>query len=91
MLEQTDEPKSRTRKKKEAQELQLLGEKLVSLSEAALKELNLPQRLQTAILDAKNMKRREAWRRQLQHIGALMRKTDPEPIKAAVESASSRQ
>ncbi len=92
MSEQTDGPKSRTQKKKEAQELQLLGEKLVTLSEEALKELNLPQKLQTAILDAKTlMNRREAMRRQLQHIGALMRKIDPEPIKAAVESSSLRQ
>ena len=90
-MDNTADPKSRTQKKKDAHELQLLGEKLVSLSEEELKELNLPQKLQTAILDSKTLNRREALRRQLQHIGALMRKIDPEPIKTAVESSSSRQ
>lgn len=85
------EPKSRTQKKREAQELQTLGEKLVSLSQAELKELNLPEALHSAILDTINLNRREAHRRQLQHIGALMRKIDPEPIRIAIESSASRQ
>ena len=89
--ENETEPKSRSQKKREAQELQVLGEKLVALSKEELKQLELTEKLHTAILEAKNLTRHEARRRQLQHIGALMRKIDPEPIRAAVESAASRQ
>jgi len=85
------EPKSRSQKKREAQEVQVLGEKLVSLSKEELKVLDLPEKLHTAVLDAKNLTRHEALRRQLQHIGALMRGVDPEPIRTALESSSSRQ
>ena len=92
MLNQDDtEPKSRTQKKREAQELQALGEKLVTLSKEELKELNLPEELHTAILDVINMNRREAHRRQMQHIGALMRKVDSESIRTAIDSSASRQ
>ncbi len=85
------EPKSRTQKKREAQELQILGEKLVSLSKEALKELELTEKLHSAILEAKDITRHEALRRQLQHIGALMRKVDPEPIKEAIGASSLKQ
>ena len=85
------ELKSRTQKKKEAQELQVLGEKLVSFSKEALKELDLTEKLHSAILEAKKLKRHEALRRQLQHIGALMRKVDPGPIKDAIDASSLKQ
>ncbi|MBT4087539.1 MAG: DUF615 domain-containing protein [Deltaproteobacteria bacterium] len=85
------ELKSRTQKKREAEELQKLGEKLVSLSKEKLKDLDLPENLQSAVLEAKNINRHEAFRRQMQHIGALMRKTDPEPIRAAIDSSSLKQ
>ncbi len=85
------ELKSKTQKKREAQELQILGEKLVSLTKEALKELELTEKLHSAILEAKNITRHEALRRQMQHIGALMRKVDPEPIRTAIDTSSLKQ
>lgn len=85
------EPKSRTRKKKEAQELQEWGEKMLTLSDKILAGLDLPEKLLVAVREAKTLKRREAFRRQMQHIGALMRKVDPEPIRAAVESSEANR
>ncbi len=84
------EPKSRTQKKREAQELQAWGEKLVLFSEEQLKKLDLPEKLHTAIQDAKIISRREAQRRQMQLIGKLIRKVDPEPIRDAIESSEIR-
>ncbi len=85
------EPKSRTQKKREAQELQKLGEKLITLSKEVIEKINLSEKLQTAVMDAKKLNRHEALRRQLQHIGALMRKIDPAPIRIAIESFESGQ
>ncbi|MBU2648921.1 DUF615 domain-containing protein [bacterium] len=91
-MDQNDtEPKSRSQKKRDAQALQALGEKLVSLSKEELKDLGLPDKLQKAVLEARILKPREALRRQMQHIGALMRSIDPEPIRAAIESSATRQ
>lgn len=79
-----EELKSRTQKKREAKDLQTWGEKLVSFSEEQLNGLNLHEKLHSAVLEAKKLTRHEARRRQMQLIGALMRKVDPEPIKDAI-------
>ena len=79
------ENKSKTQKKKEAHDLQKLGERLLSLSSQQLIEMNLPKDILEAIKLAKRIKRHEALRRQMQYLGALMRKIDAEPIQKAVE------
>jgi ribosome-associated protein len=78
------EPKSRTEKKKEAHQLQGLGEKLVTLSSQQLLTIGLPEELLKEIQFAKTLTKHGAYRRQMQHIGALMREIDPEPILKAV-------
>ena len=89
-MEQTDEiaPPSRTKKKKKAEALQEIGVALVELPEKELKNLNIPQELKDAILDARTMTKHGSRRRQLQYIGTLMRDLDPEPIQMAVEHIS---
>jgi ribosome-associated protein len=72
---------SKTRRKKEMHELQALGERLVALNASQLDEVDLPQRLRTAVDDAKRFTRHEARRRQMQYIGRLMRDVDPAPIR----------
>ena len=79
------EIKSRTQKKKEAQHLQKLGERLVALSAQQLEEMELPEEIFQAVKFAQTIKQREAYRRQMQYIGALMRKIDFAPLQKALE------
>ena len=78
------EPPSKSSRKREMQALQDLGEQLVALSPERLKKVPLPESLYEAILAAQGFKM-EARRRQLQYIGKLMRKIDPEPIQAQLD------
>ncbi|MCP4690940.1 MAG: DUF615 domain-containing protein [Desulfobacterales bacterium] len=78
------EPISRTKKKKEAEHLQLLGEKLVKLPAEQLEEMALPGEIHKAVIFAKTIKKHGALRRQMQYIGKLMRNFDVEPIQEAL-------
>ncbi|HZP85818.1 MAG TPA: ribosome biogenesis factor YjgA [Burkholderiales bacterium] len=80
------ERQSKTRRKQEMSARQDLGEALVTLSESRLEELQLPERLHEAILEAKRITKFGALRRQLQFIGKLMRKVDAEAIGAKLET-----
>ncbi len=82
------EPKSKSQVKREMLALQSLGEKLVDLSTEQIKQIEMPQDLQEAVLFAKKIKRGEARRRQLQYIGSLMREIDPDPIRNALDDIS---
>jgi ribosome-associated protein len=79
-------PVSKTQRKKEMHELQSLGVELVELAESLIAELDLPDALRAAVLEAKRIKSHEAKRRQLQYIGRLMRDVDPAPIRAQVDA-----
>ncbi|MCP4296579.1 MAG: DUF615 domain-containing protein, partial [Proteobacteria bacterium] len=87
-VEDAEQPlvKSKTQRKKEMIELQELGKRLVDLTKSQLAAIDLPQELLDALKLAKQLKRGEALRRQTQHIGALMRSVDPEPIRLLVEN-----
>lgn len=78
------EPPSKSSRKREMQALQDLGEQLVALSPERLKKVPLPETLYEAIRAAQGFKM-EARRRQLQYVGKLMRKIDPEPIQAQLD------
>ena len=81
--EQEDQPEriSRTQKRNAALALQVLGKRLVKLSDAQLKRINLPEDVLEAVKMAKTIKRHTPLDRQLQYIGKLMRKYDPAPIR----------
>ncbi len=79
------EYKSRTQKKKEARHIQDIGERLVRLSVQQLDSMNLPPRLHEQLIIAKGIKSHGAKRRQLQYIGALMRKIDIQPVADALQ------
>jgi ribosome-associated protein len=81
---------SKTRKKKDALLLQALGERLISLSTEQLKEIELPSDLYIAVTLAKKLKKHGARQRQLQYIGALMRKCDPQPVQETLLRMESR-
>lgn len=78
-------PPSRSQKKRDSADLQVLGGKLAEMPDSALKRLALPVRLEEAIREYKALSKHEAKRRQLQFIGALMRETETDPLAQAVE------
>jgi len=84
---------SKTRRKRDMQELQALGATLVELPEAQLGALALPDALADAVREAKRIRSREGRRRQIQYIGRLMREIDPQAIRAqlAAIDGSSRE
>ena len=75
---------SRTKKKQHVEELQKLGVALVDLPLAQLDALALPDALLKAVLEAQRITSHGALRRQMQYIGKIMRKVDPEPVRAAL-------
>lgn len=78
------EYKSRTQKKKEDRALQRLGEQLVALRPGQVETMGLPETLVEAIEFARRIKSHGARRRQIKHIGALLRQLDPQPIETAL-------
>ncbi|HBE92149.1 MAG TPA: DUF615 domain-containing protein [Gammaproteobacteria bacterium] len=82
-----EEPKSKSQIKREMQALRDLGKHLVELSPASLKKLTLNDATREAVVAARSMKR-EALRRQLGRIGALMREEDAERVVHALEQLS---
>lgn len=77
-----EQPKSKTRVKKEMHQLQDLGKQLTELNAAQLAEVPLDADLREAIDTLHRIKSNEARRRQLQYIGKLMRSADNEAIEA---------
>lgn len=81
---------SKTRRKNLMIALQKIGETLVSLPAAQLVQIPLDPILLEAIEAARSLTNREAKRRQLQYIGKLMRKIDPQPIQTALDKCQNK-
>lgn len=79
-----DEFVSRSEKKRQVEELQRLGAALVALAPAQIEALHLPDELVAAVREAQRIRSHEAKRRQIQFIGKVMRRVDPEPVRAAL-------
>ena len=79
------EHKSRTQKKKEDQALQRLGEQLVALQPSLLESMDLPDELLENIKFARKIKSHGARRRQIRHIGAVLRHMDTQSIETGLE------
>lgn len=75
---------SKTRRKHAMHALQDLGEALLAIDPKRLEELELPERLFDALLQARGIRAHEGRRRQIQYIGKLMRDIDPVPLQAAL-------
>jgi ribosome-associated protein len=70
-----DKP-SKSLLKRQMDDLQILGGRLISLSKEKLMQLSLPERLFDAVIDAKRITANGATARQLQFIGKQMRNLD---------------
>ncbi|GAB7022340.1 ribosome biogenesis factor YjgA [Salidesulfovibrio brasiliensis] len=83
--DQDTRPPSRSQKKREATELQQLGERLVALRPDVLRKAEMPGDLVDEVLFYKTLTKHEAKRRQMQLIGKLMREADVSAIRELVE------
>lgn len=84
-LENEEEVKSKSQLKREMEELQKLGEKLLGLKPDVLEKMDLSDRLRAAIDESKRITQNEAKRRHLQFIGKLMRDVDVDEIREVIE------
>lgn len=78
-----DQQKSKSQVKRELLALHDLGRELVSLPGKALRQIPISEAMREAISEAKHLKM-EALRRQLKHIGKLIRDEDAEAIRVAL-------
>lgn len=78
-------PKSKTRRKKEMIELQKTGERLTALPPSYLRKAGIPSELLEAVLAVRKIPSFGARRRQMQHIGVLMREVDAAFIERVIE------
>jgi len=77
---------SKSQRKRDLDELKLLGHELLSFSDDALRQLLLPDTLLEALRTARKIKAHGALKRQLQYIGKLLREVDDAPIREAIEA-----
>jgi len=70
--------------KRQAQDLQALGEQLIEAPEELVATLDLPEKLRDAIDLARRITSHGALVRQKLFVGKLMRRVDPDPIRAAL-------
>lgn len=75
---------SKSALKREAHELQKLGQELIELPDTRLAAIPMEEGLLTALKALKKTKSHEGRRRQLQYVGKLMRSADVEPLREAV-------
>jgi ribosome-associated protein len=81
-------PPTKGELKRQAQTLQALGEQLIEAPEELVAGLDLPEKLRDAIELARRITSHGALVRQKLFVGKLMRRVDPEPIRAALEAIS---
>ena len=82
-----DDYVSRTEFKKESEDAQDLGMRLIALSKTQLDKVDLEEFLYDAVLKTKGIKQKtEAYRRHLQYIGKLMRGYDHEPLSTSIDN-----
>jgi ribosome-associated protein len=81
-------PPTKGELKRQAQTLQALGEQLIEAPEELVAGLDLPEKLRDAIELARRITSHGALVRQKLYVGKLLRRVDPEPIRAALEAVS---
>jgi len=81
-----EEGPSKTKRKQEMNALQKLGAEIVTLKKSQIEQLNLPEQLLDAVLEARRLTSHEAIRRQMQFIGKIMRGVDAEPIQQQLDA-----
>jgi ribosome-associated protein len=83
-----DEGPSKSELKRQDQELRAIGVQLVELSPAELDAMNLPEKLQDAVVACRKITAHGARLRQEMYIAKVMRGVDVEPIRATLARRS---
>jgi ribosome-associated protein len=83
-----DEGPSKSELKRQDQELRAIGVQLVELSPAELDAMNLPEKLQDAVVACRKISAHGARLRQEMYIAKVMRGVDVEPIRATLARRS---
>ena len=81
---------TKTDLKREMDALQKLGAELLTLRTDLFARLDLPEKLQDALAEARRITNFEGKRRQMQFVGKLMRKLDDDAV-AAIQAALEEQ
>ena len=82
---------SRSARKRNAEAMQKLGERLIALKPSQLQRFALPDELLDALLEAQRLRSRAALARQRQYIGRLMRAIDPLPVEQLLAEYTPRR
>ena len=85
------EPPSKTSRKHDLGELKQMGKELLTFSDDALRQLQLPEELLEALRTGKKITSNSASKRQLQYIGKLMREINPDPVREAIKARDHQQ
>jgi ribosome-associated protein len=85
MAFEDDAPPSKSQLKREMQELQALGERIIALDPAVRARLPLSDDMRDAVEETGRIRSHEGRRRHMQYVGKVMRKEDREAIRAAFE------
>jgi ribosome-associated protein len=79
---------SKTQRKQQSHDLQVLGLAVSELSAERLAAVEMPDALRAAIVEFRRTKSHEGRRRQLQYVGKLMRSADEAALREAVAAAT---
>jgi ribosome-associated protein len=82
---------SRTELKRESEQLQKLGESLLTLRQDLMNGLALPEKLLEALAEAKRITNFEGKRRQMQYVGKLMRGLDDDDLQSIRDALEVQQ
>jgi ribosome-associated protein len=85
-----DEPPSKSQRKRECDDLQKTGERLLALKPDELALIDLPADLADALQQAKQIKSHGALKRQRQYLGKLLRVVDSEAIEKQLNAVVHR-
>ncbi len=86
--DQADTRPSKSHLKRQAHELQALGEAVAALSDDRLAAIEMPDALREAIREYRRTRSHEGRRRQMQYVGKLMRAADEAALREAVAEAT---
>jgi ribosome-associated protein len=75
---------SKSQRKRDLHALKDLGIRLLEFSDDSLRQLDIPDTLLEALLEARRITSNNARKRQLAYIGKLMKEIDPAPVQAAI-------
>jgi len=81
-----DEEKSKSQVKRDMHALQELGKELVNLPKEQFANIELPEALYDAIVEARHIHQHGALKRQLQYIGKRMRSVDADGIREQIDT-----